>query len=187
MDERAAPPTGRKGGAAMRPTSRGAGVAARQRLRASLAALAVLGADQATKGLVLAHLSPGESAPLLGRYVSLTLVENPGAAFGLLGGDTAALVAFAALVAGIAWWLSGRTTSRAAAWALGLLLGGALGNLADRVLRHAVVDFVNVHVWPVFNLADSAITVGAVWLLWQLVRAPVAAAPTAPADGPGEA
>lgn len=163
--DRARPP-----GAAVAPGARAQ--AARQRLRASLVAAAVVGLDQGAKALVLTRLVPGVSVPVLGPVLALTLVKNPGAAFGLFGQATAALGAFAAATALLVWWVSGRTRSAPAAWALGLLLGGALGNLADRLLRHGVVDFLNVHVWPVFNLADSAITVGAVWLLWLALKAP---------------
>jgi signal peptidase II len=147
--------------------------AGRQRLTTSLVALGVLALDQGSKAVALARLLPGLSVPVLGPVLSLTLVKNPGAAFGLLGRETAALGAFAAAVALLAWWLSGRTRGRSAAWGLGLLLGGALGNLIDRVARHGVVDFLNVHIWPVFNLADSAITIGALWLFWQAMRQPV--------------
>jgi signal peptidase II len=153
--------TGHAGAARARSRARGA----RQLARTLAAAAAVVALDQTTKALALNALSPGSGRPLVGRLVTLTLVENRGAAFGLLGGAAPELAAFAlAVAAGILWW-SARSERPAIAWALGLVLGGALGNLADRLLRHAVVDFVNVHVWPVFNVADAAITLGATALV----------------------
>ena len=150
-----------------------AGTAARRRWASAVAAT-VLILDQASKAWVVAQLAPGRSVPLLGSWLSLTLVENTGAAFSVLAHSSALLAAFAAVAAAALWWLSGRLEGRGAPTALGLILGGALGNLVDRLARHAVVDFVNIHVWPAFNVADSAITVGALWLLWTLVRAPAA-------------
>jgi signal peptidase II len=151
--------------------ARESGGRARLRGRAAAAALAVVAADQATKALALARLSDGGLA-LLGPWLRLVLVHNTGAAFGLLGGGDRPLAAVGALAAAGLWWASGRAARPAVAWALGLVLGGAVGNLLDRLVRHAVVDFVAVGPWPVFNLADAAVTVGVVWLAWELVRAP---------------
>lgn len=156
----------------LRASMPAASAQASQRWRTVTAAAAVVAVDQATKAIVLSHLAVGQSAPLIGPLVSFTLVRNTGAAFGLLGGSSAELAVVAVIVSGVLWWLSGRTQRSGTAWSLGLLLGGALGNLVDRIARHGVVDFINFHVWPVFNTADTAITVGALWLLWQIVRMP---------------
>lgn len=154
-----------------------------QRLRTSAVAAAVLGLDQATKALVLSRLGPAGSVRILGPFLSFTLVRNTGAAFGLFAGATAALAVVGAAAVVAAWLLSGRTHRPRTAWALGLVLGGALGNLVDRLLRHAVIDFVNVHVWPVFNVADSAVTVGAILLVWSIAVAP-SPAPVVSRDDP---
>jgi len=104
--------------------------------------------------------------------VRLDLTYNTAGAFGL-GGAVVPFLALGALVLVVVMVSTGSATARApAAIALGLVLGGAFGNLADRVFRHpgllrgAVVDFVDLRVWPVFNLADTAITCGCLLLLW---------------------
>ena len=144
-------------------------------------AILVLAADQASKMAVLAQLRPpGETAtpfaaaPLAVLPVlDFSLVWNRGISFGL-GNVPAAWsdIGFGVVAAVIALlllrWMA-RTRSALLAFALGLVVGGALGNLADRVRFGAVVDFLYVHVgsfdwWPAFNLADSAICVGAVLL-----------------------
>ena len=140
----------------------------RPRRLALLAAVAVvaLALDAITKTVVVASMTDGERIPLLGDVVSLVLIRNPGAAFSLATGMTWVLTLVAvAVVAGIAR-IARRLRSAGWAVALGLVLGGALGNLADRFLRGPgpleghVVDFVSVGWWPVFNVADSAICVG---------------------------
>lgn len=122
--------------------------------------------DLVTKIVMVATLRDGERIPLLGDVVSLVLVRNPGAAFSLATGMTWVLTLVAlAVVVGIARYAR-RLRSPGWALALGLVLGGALGNLVDRFFRGPgplqghVVDFVSVGWWPVFNVADSAICVG---------------------------
>lgn len=113
---------------------------------------------------VLADRSPIELVP---GVVQLNYTENPGGAFGLFGG-TPWLFATATLLVCAVIVVASRSVGRPLlAVALGLVLGGALGNLTDRIVRGPgiggeVVDFIDVHVWPVFNVADSAIVVGAV-------------------------
>jgi signal peptidase II len=104
--------------------------------------------------------------------VRLTLTRNTAGAFGL-GGAAVPFLAVGALALVVVMASSGATTRQPAlAAAVGLVLGGALGNLADRVfrapglLKGAVVDFVDLRVWPVFNLADAAITCGCLLLVW---------------------
>lgn len=135
----------------------------------SLAAL-VLIADQATKLVVLANLDgPVEVTP----FFNLVRVWNPGVSFGLFGtaGPSAAWVLSGlalAVVVGLTVWLS-RTAEKPVAIGLGLVIGGALGNVVDRIRFGAVFDFLDVHAfgfhWPAFNLADAAIVVGAAVLL----------------------
>jgi signal peptidase II len=145
---------------------------ARTRLLLALAA-AVLAADVVSKVVVVAMLSPGQDVRVLGGLLYLTELRNPGAAFSFAEGATILFSLIAVAVAVVIVRASRRLYSAAWATALGLVLGGALGNLADRVfrapgfLRGAVVDFLSVfapdgQVWPVFNLADSAIVCGGV-------------------------
>lgn len=120
----------------------------------------VVALDQAAKALIEANLTLGEQVDVLGP-LSLTLSHNQGVAFGLAGGGGDALIIVtggALLVIGV---LFSRVAARQGTWlAFGLLAGGALGNLADRVRAGEVTDYVDVLSWPPFNLADVAITVG---------------------------
>lgn len=135
--------------------------------------------DQSTKALASAHLVLHEPIPML-PLCNLTLMHNTGAAFSFLsqagGWQRWFFVAVAVTVSGaLIWWLrqlrSGQTWL---AVALALVLGGALGNVWDRIMLGYVVDFIDVYYgdwhWPAFNVADSAITVGATLLLIDAVR-----------------
>lgn len=129
---------------------------------------AIVAGDQVTKQLALESLSDGP-VDLIEGVLTLRLTFNPGGAFGFLPGvPELFLVATALVIVLILVWAH-RIHRRGHAAALGLVVGGGLGNLADRVLRDLdgrVVDFVDLHVWPVFNLADSAIVIGVVLILW---------------------
>ncbi len=127
--------------------------------------------DQATKAWVVRALGPDQSShrrDLLGSWLSFEYVQNRGAAFGLFSGGgelVLALVAvgFAALAIAL------RQVSRPSNWFLvgaGLVGGGAIGNAIDRIRLGHVIDFVAVSVWWRFNLADSAVTVGVLILIW---------------------
>lgn len=143
-----------------------------RRLRALLALAAVVfGLDLLTKILAVHYIDPADPISVVGDTVTLTLVRNPGAAFSMATGMTWLLTLVAvAVVVGVV--RIGRTL-RSGWWAmgLGLVLGGALGNLVDRIFRSPgplqghVVDFVSVGWWPVFNVADSAIVCGAILLV----------------------
>ena len=146
-------------------------------------AIAVVAADQAAKAWVVGlHLIPGLSLDVWGP-LRLTLVQNSGVSFGLFHGDAAwtrwALAGFSLIVAvALATWAR-RAERPIAALSVGLIMGGAVGNLIDRVRFGTVVDFVDVtrlHFPWVFNLADSAITVGIVLLLAENLLSPSKAA-----------
>ena len=144
-------------------------------LLGGIAAL-VLAADVLTKLAAVARLEGREPVELLGGAVYLVLVRNPGAAFSLATGYTWVLSLVAVAVVVVIARIARRLRSTGWAVALGLVLGGALGNLTDRIfrapgpLRGHVVDIVSLlapdgHVWPVFNLADSSIVCGGVLLV----------------------
>jgi signal peptidase II len=149
----------------------------------ALAATVVL-ADRVTKAAVLAHLHPGEPVLVTG-FLNLALVFNTGAAFSFLAGASGWQVAFfgaVALVAAavISVLLVRRPAERLFCAGLAFILGGALGNLWDRITLGKVVDFLDFHAagwhWPAFNVADSAICVGAAILILEGLlagRAPV--------------
>jgi len=133
-------------------------------LRAAALGLLVIALDQSTKAAIEAHLVPGEHAHVLGP-LELTLAHNSGVAFGLASGGGIALVALTLVALGFVGVLFARDPGRPWMWvAVGLLAGGALGNLIDRVRADAVTDFIDVLSWPPFNLADVAITLGVVVL-----------------------
>ncbi|TDB38993.1 MAG: signal peptidase II [Actinobacteria bacterium] len=149
-------------------------------------ALAVLIVDQVSKAAVRANFSLGDSTPLLKGVLDLTYVRNVGAAFGLFPGRLPFFVFMAFVVlGGIAWvWWRLRPESRWVAVALGLVAGGATGNLVDRIVAGWVTDFFDLGWWPVFNVADMALDVGvAILLVWILFSNDDALVTVKPEDG----
>ncbi|MGV8078827.1 MAG: signal peptidase II [Syntrophales bacterium] len=133
-------------------------------------------ADQVTKAWVTATMNLHESMPVIPGLFSITYVRNPGAAFGFLAGVSphirlAFFIAVTLLAIGLILYSLIRARFIQASWRtpLVLILSGALGNLSDRIRFGEVVDFLDLYVgsvhWPAFNVADSAITVGAVLLI----------------------
>ena len=128
----------------------------------------VLAADVISKAIVVASLDPGQIVRLAGHYLELTNTRNSGAAFSVGTGATVLFTAVAVIVVAVILRTAKRLRSLGWAICLGLLLGGALGNLVDRLLRSPgpfrgeVVDWIQLPHWPVFNLADSAIVIGGV-------------------------
>jgi signal peptidase II len=138
---------------------------------------AVLAADQATKALVSSSLQRGEERDVVG-FVKLVNVRNSGVAFGQLqdGGLVVSLVIAVAVGALLVYFA--RNVAKPMIWLpTGLLLGGALGNVVDRVREGAVVDFLKLPHWPAFNVADSAITIGVVALVLVMERGNAARRP----------
>jgi signal peptidase II len=131
----------------------------------------VLAADQLLKALVRASIDVGERRDLAGSAVRLVHVENEGVAFGRLAGSPVlvGIVVAAALVALVVY--VSRHLDVPGIWLpTGLLLGGAIGNLVDRLARGSVTDYLKFPNWPAFNLADVAITTGVVLLLVVVER-----------------
>jgi signal peptidase II len=144
-------------------------------VRLALAALALAAADQWIKAAVAATLPVGASRPVVPGLLSLTHVQNRGVAFGLLS-SAAPLVPVLVVLTLVVFvtYNKGRQFSTPAAAGIALMAGGAVGNLIDRLRLGYVVDYLDVHIWPVFNLADAAIVTGAGLLLVALSRgAPV--------------
>jgi signal peptidase II len=144
--------------------------ARRQSLLLSVAAV-VLTLDVVTKVLAVKFLTPGQPVPIIGDTVTWTLVRNSGAAFSMATGYTWMLTLIAsAVVVGI-FWMGRRLVSPWWAVGLGMILGGATGNLVDRFLRSPgplrghVVDFLSIGWWPVFNVADPSVVGGAILLV----------------------
>ena len=157
-----------------------------------LVAAAVVAADQLVKALIVWWLGSDRADQrfeLLGAVLAVEYVENTGAAFGTFRGRGALLGLLALLVLGglIAYYRRLHDPSRWTAIGVGLIVGGAIGNLLDRIRLEHVVDFVAVGVWPKFNLADSAITVGVALLAWQALTSRQPSAVSRQLLGVGEA
>jgi signal peptidase II len=150
----------------------------------------IVAADQATKSVAVARWS-FEPREIVGRHVQLLVTRNSGSAFSRFQNLTPVLAVGALVIAVVLARAARRESDRVTLWALVLLLGGALGNLADRIarspgfMRGHVVDFVQVGWWPVFNLADSCVTIGAVLLVVRALFPPRAPADLVdPAESP---
>jgi len=140
-------------------------------------ALAVFLVDQVSKRLILGSLRPGESIPAVPGVLRISYTRNDGGAFGILGGQSELLlIGSAVAVAVVLWMLLQGPPTRATASGCGLILGGAAGNLLDRLTAGNVVDFLDLEFWPlqewpVFNAADVAIVLGVAVLLLATLRA----------------
>ncbi len=134
---------------------------------------AIIAIDQLTKFIISKNLALGQCIPVIPGVFSLSLVHNRGAAFGLLKGQVPLFIAFSVLAVILIC-----SNLKRAGWsrfsffntALALVLAGAVGNLIDRWRLGYVIDFLDFRVWPVFNLADTSITIGAVLLAWAVLK-----------------
>jgi signal peptidase II len=134
--------------------------------------------DRLTKSIVNATIPYGTEVAVVGHLVGITNIRNSGAAFGFAPvGPWFFLVASLAVSVGLIFYVVREPTDLRADAVLGLILGGALGNASDRILNGGgVTDFINFHFWPVFNVADSAVSIGVVLIIaGYLLRKPNAA------------
>jgi signal peptidase II len=132
-------------------------------------ACAAFALDRVSKTLVQANIPVGGSRPLPGGFVYIDHAQNTGAAFSMAPSMGNLFLVFAVVATAVIVYYH-RRVPRAEVWtrvALGMILGGALGNALDRVVAGSVTDFIDLRFWPVFNLADSAIVVGAAILVWR--------------------
>lgn len=132
--------------------------------------LIILSLDRLTKFLVTENLLLNQSVPVIKGIFNLTLIHNKGAAFGILKNQVALLI-FTSLFAIILIYfnLRGNRHLKIYTVSLSLILAGAISNLIDRLFFGYVVDFFDFRIWPVFNVADSAITIGAILLGWFIL------------------
>jgi signal peptidase II len=122
--------------------------------------------DRTTKSLVATQIPYGTEMPLVGHLVGITNIRNSGAAFGVApAGAGLFLIASVVVAIGLALYVFRNPGDIWSFGPLGLIMGGTVGNGFDRIVNGTVTDFVNVHFWPVFNVADSAISVGVVLLI----------------------
>lgn len=135
-------------------------------------ALTVLILDRATKLVVTRNLDPGEYISVINGYVQISYLRNPGGAFGFLPGGRALflLASIIAVVGIIVYKIWRGPQPMLSDLSLGLILGGAAGNLIDRFLYGSVIDWIDFRIWPVFNIADSALVVGLGLLSIEIIR-----------------
>ncbi len=144
--------------------------------RLYLVAALTWGLDLSAKIWAVNNLSARNPVEILGSFFQLTLVRNPGAAFGFATGATVVLTGVAIVAVIVIVYYSSKITSLGWATTLGLLLGGVLGNLTDRLFRSPgffkgeVIDWLEITNWPVFNLADSAIVIAAFLAIVLTIR-----------------
>lgn len=156
-------------------------------------AAAVVAIDQLTKRAVATHFLPDESRTVIPHALWLTYVQNTHGAFGFFGTHPLLLaIAALAVVLMFYYWYRQDSATLLTHIAFGLIIGGAVGNIIDRLRFHYVIDFIDLRWWPVFNAADSAISIGVGLLLLRIVlyerRHPApAAAPAQPPPEPGPA
>ncbi len=127
--------------------------------------------DRLTKLMVIHRLVQGESLKILPDIFHITLVLNDGTAFGLFKGWNAffVFISSAIIILIVSYALLHKFSGAVLSLALGLILGGAIGNLVDRLKLGYVIDFLDFRIWPVFNLADSSITIGMMVLAWKIL------------------
>ena len=132
-----------------------------------IVALLIIIFDQFTKTIIRKNLSSGETVSIIDGFVQLKGVENSGGAFGLFPGSHIFLLSISVIVVVIAviYWLTNRPNEMIMTISFGLIIGGALGNMIDRLLFNNVTDFIDFRFWPVFNIADLAIVVGMILFL----------------------
>jgi len=154
----------------------------KRRLPTVAIALGVVLLDQVAKAVVIARIPLYGTIPVIRGFFDLTHLKNAGAAFGVFASAGSArpllvtLLAVAVFVGVLVWSLKAPPEQRPLQTALALVMGGAVGNLIDRIRFQAVTDFLRFYVrrweWPSFNVADSAISVGVVLLAWDIWRRP---------------
>jgi signal peptidase II len=140
-------------------------------LSALALALVVFVVDQGIKSVVEGSMRVGESISLVSGFLSLTYIKNDGGAFGILGGSQMILLVGSTVAVAVVLWmlLSGRP-SVPTTLGCGLILGGAAGNLLDRLSSGEVTDYIHFSFWYIFNAADAAIVVGVGLLLLSALR-----------------
>ena len=146
----------------------------------TLSALIVVLLDQVSKWFMVAQLEPYQAHSVIPGFFDLVLVKNKGMAFGILGQSRSHVAAYllmgatlAAILVIVVFFWRARRDQKWLTVGLALILGGAVGNLVDRIRLGFVIDFLDFSIkgyhWPAFNLADSAVTMGTLWLLLNLV------------------
>ncbi|QGT99673.1 Lipoprotein signal peptidase [Candidatus Syntrophocurvum alkaliphilum] len=125
--------------------------------------------DQVSKYLIITNMSLGQSIPVISGIINFTYIHNPGAAFGMLAGKSWVFYISAIIViSALTFYYLKYSTPFYAVIAMGLIVGGSIGNFIDRIRFDSVVDFIDLGWWPIFNIADIAIVVGGIVLIIYL-------------------
>ena len=135
-------------------------------------ALFIISLDQLTKFFIKINFQLNQSIPIISNILHLTYITNTGSAFGLFKGLNIFFILFSIVVIIIVFYYLKRikNNEKILQFSAGLLLGGTIGNLIDRLYYGAVTDFIDFRIWPVFNIADSAVTISVIFLiilLWK--------------------
>lgn len=127
--------------------------------------------DQGTKFLVVSHMSEGQSIPLITPMLYLTYVRNPGAAFGFFANQRVLFLGVGILALGLVGYYRHTIKKQNILFKLGVTMAtaGAVGNLIDRFRIGMVIDFVDIRIWPIFNVADMIIAAGVALLFWEVL------------------
>lgn len=138
----------------------------------ALVALFVIILDQISKYYVVNNFFLGESVPVINGIFHWTFILNSGAAFGILEGSRWLFVLIAAIVVVSIWSLRKEIQEQGiwACYGAALFVGGAIGNLIDRARQGLVIDFFDFRIWPIFNVADIAICIGVVLIVWSILQ-----------------
>lgn len=134
-------------------------------------ALLIIIIDQLTKFFVSKNMPINSSIPFIKNILHITYIQNRGAGFGLFQGQQLILIWISVIVIGIIFYYYDKIPAdKSVQLAVGLILGGTIGNLMDRIRLSYVIDFIDFRIWPAFNIADSCITIGVILLIIYLVK-----------------
>lgn len=134
----------------------------------AIIAISIIVLDQLTKFLV-SRAPLGTTTPIFGNFLTITHHQNTGAAFSILQNQNVLLMGITVIVLLAAFWYYPRIAKNQMLY-VALIVGGAMGNLVDRLLHGYVIDFIAFSFWPAFNVADATITIGAVLLIWKMLK-----------------
>jgi len=128
--------------------------------------------DRALKLLIFNRIGPGFSYPIIKGVLHITPIYNSGIAFGMFKGDNSPVfIAISLIISAVIFYLLlfKRPLSRILSTGFVLILSGAIGNVIDRIAYSSVLDYIDIRIWPVFNLSDSAITIGVCLIIWSMI------------------
>ncbi len=137
----------------------------------ALTSIGIVLLDQLLKAVITRNMQLSQSIPVLNNIFHITYIQNTGAGFGLFQGSTRLLIWFSIIVIGIIMYFYDEIPkNKCAQLSIAAILGGTFSNLIDRINLGYVIDFLDFRIWPAFNIADAAITIGAVSLAIFLIR-----------------